>query len=954
MPKKKSAAPPPAAEDSGSGPFQCALESRVLVHGKLAGTVRFIGQTEFDEGTWVGVELDRPKGRNNGTIDEVTYFQCEDAHGCFVREKVLSAFDEQTFAANAIQTLSRGRKARKATRGLRNARAWNIMDNNFEDLNVKKGKLILDATARLAHNFGGDGPSGEKKRRRSQTLAKKTVHELDSIAIEKTYKGVHVTFPLKLETVLKLLEQFKAGIPLHFKYVVKVVEHFRQESSRFPTVERISVAPGLRLTVVGDLHGQLQDLYTIFTINGLPNDKNMYLFNGDFVDRGNYGVEIALTIFCFKLFYPDGVFINRGNHECRSQNSWMGFEEEVFGKYFSEKEETRARTLYNMFQSCFDNLPLASVVGEKVFVCHGGLFHADGITIKQLEAVRRKREPPLGGTSLEDKIFEDILWSDPRPSAVYPQRVFGRAKSARGAGVEFGPDVTKQFCTDNNIALVVRSHECVQEGFEIQHDGRLITVFSASRYCGTQTNKGAFITFDSYMQPEIQQYFAHSLDRNQFGKHETEVREGVLEQDLVRMIIERICDRKSDLYWYFTQHDEESTGTCTRPQWAEAMRNVLGLDLPFLSLQPLLCELEPDLERAGPARINYSTFLERYRMQMTGNGGWIESILQSICQKLYKMCSSVEEAFEIFDIDDDGKVGYDEFLQTFQNLDVGLTDKQGFELMRSIDTDRNGSIDMREFCERFRIVFDRVRITRDGGDIEGHPQEAHRSISEAYESKVPGSPMKPGRLVRRSSVHDDEWVKRKLHEIGELIFRKEHRLDLAFSKYDANGSGSIDREEFRSALRDLGVHLEEEDVLRIFATIDHADSNEISYLEFVSAFTIDDLGLHNRTHDRGNWQDAVIQMVANILFQHRVQLRSAFRMFDMENTGEISGDEFRAAVMVINPLLPQSISELQISSLRRALEHPETGQIHYKEFLEAFEIVDVGYVGRNGSQGFYK
>ena len=104
----------------------------------------------------------------------------------------------------------------------------------------------------------------------------------------------------------------------------------------------------------------------------------------------------------------------------------------------------------------------------------------------------------------------------------------------------------------------------------------------------------------------------------------------------------------------------------------------------------------------------------------------------------------------------------------------------------------------------------------------------------------------------------------------------------------------------------------------------------------------------------GNWQDAVIQMVANILFQHRVQLRSAFRMFDMENTGEISGDEFRAAVMVINPLLPQSISELQISSLRRALEHPETGQIHYKEFLEAFEIVDVGYVGRNGSQGFYK
>lgn len=42
-----------------------------------------------------------------------------------------------------------------------------------------------------------------------------------------------------------------------------------------PTVQEITIPEGKKLTVVGDTHGQLQDLFTIFTINGLPSDENM-------------------------------------------------------------------------------------------------------------------------------------------------------------------------------------------------------------------------------------------------------------------------------------------------------------------------------------------------------------------------------------------------------------------------------------------------------------------------------------------------------------------------------------------------------------------------------------------------------------------------------------------------------------------------------------------------------
>ena len=72
---------------------------------------------------------------------------------------------------------------------------------------------------------------------------------------------------------------------------------------------------GASLCVVGDLHGQLEDLLYIFRHHGFPSPSRPYLFNGDFVDRGPKGIEVATVLFAWQQVYPGAVLLNRGNHE---------------------------------------------------------------------------------------------------------------------------------------------------------------------------------------------------------------------------------------------------------------------------------------------------------------------------------------------------------------------------------------------------------------------------------------------------------------------------------------------------------------------------------------------------------------------------------------------------------------------------------------------------------------
>lgn len=116
--------------------------------------------------------------------------------------------------------------------------------------------------------------------------------------------------------------------------------------------------------ISGDIHGQYGDLLRLFEYGGFPPDAN-YLFLGDYVDRGKQSLETICLLLAYKIKYPENFFLLRGNHECASINRIYGFYDEC-------KRRFNIR-LWKTFTDCFNCLPVAALIDDKILCMHGGL-----------------------------------------------------------------------------------------------------------------------------------------------------------------------------------------------------------------------------------------------------------------------------------------------------------------------------------------------------------------------------------------------------------------------------------------------------------------------------------------------------------------------------------------------------------------------------------------------------
>jgi serine/threonine-protein phosphatase PP1 catalytic subunit len=165
----------------------------------------------------------------------------------------------------------------------------------------------------------------------------------------------------------------------------------------------------------------------------------------------------------------------RGNHECASINRIYGFYDECKRRYSIK--------LWKIFTDCFNCLPVAAILDDKIICMHGGLS-SELENVDQIKKLVRPTDVP------EQGLLCDLLWSDPEENKT------GFGPNDRGVSVTFNSKVVETFLKNNDLDLICRAHQVVEEGYEFFANRQLVTVFSAPNYCGEFDNSGAMMSID--------------------------------------------------------------------------------------------------------------------------------------------------------------------------------------------------------------------------------------------------------------------------------------------------------------------------------------------------------------------------------------------------------------------------------------------------------------------------
>uniref|UniRef100_A0A8K9XUY6 Serine/threonine-protein phosphatase n=1 Tax=Oncorhynchus mykiss TaxID=8022 RepID=A0A8K9XUY6_ONCMY len=328
------------------------------------------------------------------------------------------------------------------------------------------------------------------------------------------------------------------------------------------------------------------------------------------------------------------------------------------------------------------------------------------------------RQPPR--EELEWKQVVDLLWSDPKSQPGCSPNTF------RGGGSYFGPDVTRRLLERHGMTLLIRSHECKQEGYEVCHDGQVITIFSASNYYEEGSNRGAYIKLGRELVPR---FFQYQVSRNTRKLTLTQ-RVNVAEGSAVRAVQEKLFSHRSELMAAFQQYDTSNSGCISVSEWALVVESVVRLDLPWRTLRPRLARLAPDgsidyqscFEDMGPGQPIPQVRTRKRLIDQLIDFIWqsikllhsqnlplcFVQVTPNLAETLYRYRTDLEIIFNIMDKDHSGQISIEEFRQTWHlfsaHLGVEVDDRAIDELAKSIDFNKDGSIDFNEFLEAFRVV----------------------------------------------------------------------------------------------------------------------------------------------------------------------------------------------------------------------------------------------------------
>lgn len=288
------------------------------------------------------------------------------------------------------------------------------------------------------------------------------------------------------------------------------VENIFKQESRHPTVPSPCY-------VFGDIHGNYRDLHyfmsNLVSFNDMRYTPHRFLFLGDYVDRGEFSVEVVAYLFAIKVLAPEKVILLRGNHEdtlvsgdlnSYGASSFRAQCRKLFGAIVGED-------LWRKASRAFAYLPLTANIDGKIFCTHGGLPRYRGGPDNRLELLSRSDFPAFESffqvpeRESPDQLVcrqaaTDTCWSDPAEDEA-PLDPYGFGPNPRGNGVIlFGARAVEQFLDRYGFEYIFRAHQEKSDGLKLSKSARVFTIFSTSAYVGHENGAGVVLVADGKLR----------------------------------------------------------------------------------------------------------------------------------------------------------------------------------------------------------------------------------------------------------------------------------------------------------------------------------------------------------------------------------------------------------------------------------------------------------------------
>lgn len=519
--------------------------------------------------------------------------------------------------------------------------------------------------------------------------------DLVPTSVAKDYVGLHLGTLYEDNDFNLLLKSFKNNQKLDAFYALKIIKDAQIIFRNLPNISEceLDADSDKGCIVVGDLHGNFNDLCHLIEKYGIPGSHYKFIFNGDIVDRGAKQIEVLLTILYSFLIRPNKVFINRGNHEDISMNSSRHF----VPNFLSTCKDSYSKyglTVFQQANDLFALLPLATSLQTKsnkykYFVVHGGI--SDSLDLNyvksKLDRFSFDKISLVKSSQKNSKLVTEMLWSDPirvQSGIIYPKEARKSTgcyfNKQRNIGCIFGSDVTEKFCKKYSYNGIIRSHEVRSKGFSEDHP-RCFTIFSASYYCGADNYGSVFKFLPNECSFEVYTYknlpgdlSCLVFERNKF---------------LLKHFKLMIQAKEKSLMNEFKFFDLENSGTIRTDSWAEILSKAFKSEISVRHLKAIkdfLCECDTNLDC-----VNYkSLFGKDNRKSREEN-------------KFYDLVANL---FEILDRNNDKKISVTEARHALDvvNQKLGtkfLVNEDCVNFIKRMDKNGDNHVDLDEFMQAF-------------------------------------------------------------------------------------------------------------------------------------------------------------------------------------------------------------------------------------------------------------